>query len=93
MRVMRSAAAALAALVGAFGAIGCLIAALFERDGFGRPRDSEPRTWYLLLLSAGLVACVAIPAWIGVGVWGRRAGIAVTCVALVLGALLFGVVR
>lgn len=39
-----------------------MLAALFEVQGFGRPRDAEPRTGYLVELAVGFVASVAIPA-------------------------------
>jgi hypothetical protein len=51
------AVAALGALLG----LGCLLAALFEVQGFGRPRDAQPRGWYVALLGLGLLACVAGP--------------------------------
>ena len=46
--------------LGAFCAVGVLVAALFERDGFG-DRDGEPSTAYLLALAIELVASVAYP--------------------------------
>lgn len=82
-----------AAIVGALGAFGCVIAALFERDGFGRPRDTEPRSWYLLALAVGLGLCIAVPAWIGSLVWGRRVGAVATLVGLLAAAALFGLTR
>jgi hypothetical protein len=50
-----------AAGLGTLFAIGSLLAALFERAGFGSPRDSEPRVAYLGLLAIGFVASVATP--------------------------------
>jgi hypothetical protein len=47
--------------VGALFAVGFLLAALFEVQGFGGPRDQPPRTGYVLELAVGFVACVAIP--------------------------------
>ena len=61
---MRTAAALVAAVAGAFFAVGFAIAILFELQGFGRPRDTDPRVWYVALLVAGLVACMAVPAWL-----------------------------
>ena len=46
--------------LGALFALGCLVAALFERDGFG-DRDGGTSTGYLLLLAIGLAASVAVP--------------------------------
>jgi hypothetical protein len=48
--------------LGTLAAVGCLLAALFEQDGFGSPRDQGPRTGYLVELGAGFVASVVIPA-------------------------------
>ncbi|MGI8730467.1 MAG: hypothetical protein ACR2LK_10840 [Solirubrobacteraceae bacterium] len=56
---------AVAALGGAVTAIGCLLAGLFELQGFGRPRDADPRPGYLALLGAGFVASVLVP----LGLW------------------------
>jgi len=61
---MRIAAALVAMVLGAFFAIGFAIAILFELQGFGRPRDTDPRLWYVALLVLGLAACVAVPAWL-----------------------------
>ncbi len=46
--------------VGALFAVGCLVAALFERDGFG-DRDGEPSTGYLLALAVGAAASLVLP--------------------------------
>ena len=46
--------------LGALCAVGVLVAALFERDGFG-DRDGEPSTAYLLALAVGLVASFGLP--------------------------------
>jgi hypothetical protein len=46
--------------LGALCAVGVLVAALFERDGFG-DRDGEVRTAYLLALAIGLAASVGPP--------------------------------
>ncbi len=50
-----------AAGLGALFGVGCLIAALFELQGFGAPRDSDPRALYLLSLGLGFAVCVAGP--------------------------------
>ena len=46
--------------LGALCAVGVLVAALFERDGFG-DRDGEPSTAYLLALAIRLVASFGLP--------------------------------
>jgi hypothetical protein len=46
--------------LGALFAVGSIVAVLFEVQGFGRG-DSEPRTWYIVALAVGFVACVAAP--------------------------------
>ena len=53
------------ALAGALAALGCLLAGLFELQGFGRPRDADPRAGYLAVLGLGLFASVMIP----LGLW------------------------
>ena len=50
-----------AAGLGALFGVGCLIAALFELQGFGAPRDTDPRALYLLSLGLGFAVCVAGP--------------------------------
>ena len=67
---MRIAAGLVAIVLGVFFAIGFAIAILFELQGFGRPRDTDPRLWYVALLGLGLAACVAVPAWL----WRRPSG-------------------
>ena len=79
-----------AAGIGALTAFGCVIAALFERDGFGRPRDAEPRTWYLALMGLGLALSIAVPVVILARSAGRQVAVIGVVVALGLGALLFG---
>ena len=46
--------------VGSLFAVGFLVAALFERDGFG-DRDGDPSTGYLLALAVGMAASLALP--------------------------------
>ena len=57
--------------LGAFCAVGVLVAALFERDGFG-DRDGEPSTPYLLALAIGLVASVGLPLMLWRMLWPSR---------------------
>jgi len=80
------------AALGALLAVGALIAALFEAQGFGRPRDAEPRTAYLVLLALGVAASVAVPAYLWRRLlpssgpsWVLVTGITVVGVLLILG--------
>ena len=47
--------------LGALFAVGSLIAILFELQGFGRERDTDPRLAYLALLGLAFAVCVAAP--------------------------------
>lgn len=58
---VRSAIVVICAAFGVLGVIGCLLAALFELQGFGTPLDGDARAGYLLALSAGLVISVSAP--------------------------------
>ena len=86
-----------ACLVGALLAVGCVIAALFELQGFGGPRDAGPRPGYLLALAAGFAASVLVP----VALWRALlpdsapawALVAVPCVVVVLVLLGVGIGR
>jgi hypothetical protein len=78
--------------LGALLAVGCVIAALFEAQGFGRERDTDPRAGYLLLLALGLAACVAVPVWLwrtllpeSAPAWPLAFGAAVVGVLVILG--------
>lgn len=89
--VGRVSAVAVTAAVGTIAAVGFGIAALFERDGFGRPRDSEPRVWYLALLALGFAVAVAVP--IAAATWRTRARpllVAAGVVGVIAGLALFG---
>ena len=61
-----------ASAAGAIVAIGSAVAAMFERDGFGRPRDTEPRLWYLALLAVAVALAVGIPVALVAWHTGRR---------------------
>ena len=54
-----------AAALGALLAAGCALAVLFELQGFGTPRDSDPRPLYIAALTLALLACVLVP----LGLW------------------------
>ena len=41
--------------------IGCLLAVLFEMQGFATPQDQGPRPLYLASLVVGFILCVAAP--------------------------------
>ena len=58
---LRGLVVAVAAALGGLLALGSVLAALFEVQGFGRPRDADPRIGYLFLLALGLAACIAVP--------------------------------
>lgn len=60
-RLLKSVVVALAVAGGALAGIGCLLAALFESQGFGGPRDQGPRLVYLIELAVAFVAAVVIP--------------------------------
>ncbi len=74
-------------------AIGCVIAALFERDTFGGEPDREPRAWYVIMCCVGLGASIAA---LGLSaLLAGRAGrsVAATCATLgVVAALALWVV-
>ena len=86
-----------AVALGALLAVGALTAALFEAQGFGRPRDAEPRADYQLLLALGLAASIGVPAYLwrrllpssGPG-WQLGAGVTVAGMLLILGISLTG---
>lgn len=79
---------AAATALGAFLAVGCVLAALFEAQGFGGERDTDPRTGYLLLLALGLVASIGVP-WL---LWRRLLPQSAPAWPLFFGAALIGVV-
>jgi protein-S-isoprenylcysteine O-methyltransferase Ste14 len=92
MQVARVVVVLVAALLGALTVVGCVIAALFELQGFGGERDADPRTAYLAALGVGLVAGIAVP----LALWrvllpdtAPSTGVLVLimCVAVVLAAL------
>lgn len=89
---MRALVVAVAGAVGALFAVGCAIAILFELQGFGRARDTDPRTAYLLALAVGFAVCVGLPVLVWRALlpdsapgWGLAAVPLVAGVLLVLG--------
>ena len=62
MRTLKYLVVVMSIALGSLFAVGCLLAALFEVQGFGGPRDQPPRTGYVVELAVGFAACVAIPA-------------------------------
>lgn len=83
--------------LGALFAFGCVVAALFEVQGFGGSRDSDPSDGYLFLLALGFVACVAAPAllwrWLlprSAPAWPLAFGIALVGVLAIAGISLGG---
>ena len=88
MTGLRGLVVAVATALGALFAVGCVLAALFEAQGFRRPRDTDPRAGYLLLLAAALVACVAVPFWL----WRRLLPDNAPSPVLAFGAAVVGVI-
>ena len=94
---MRGLVVLAAVALGALTLFGCVIAALFEVQGFGRPRDGDPRNGYLLLLALGAVASVAVPAWLwrlllprSAPAWPLAFGVALLGVLAIAGLSLAG---
>ena len=69
-RLLAYGAVGVALALGTLAAVGCLLAALFEVQGFGGPRDEGPRFGYLVELAVAFVAAVLIPAVL----WRRLLG-------------------
>ncbi|MHB1243112.1 MAG: hypothetical protein ACYC1P_06900 [Gaiellaceae bacterium] len=89
---LKGLAVAVATALGALVAVGLVLEALFEAQGFGRPRDTDPRTGYFFLLALGLAACVAAPVWLwrtllpeSAPAWPLAFGAAVVGVVVILG--------
>ena len=87
MRSLKYLAVMTSAALGALFAVGCVLAALFEAQGFGGPRDQPPRTGYLLELAVAFAACIAIPAFLARRLLHAGPGWLVAAGAAVLGAL------
>jgi hypothetical protein len=83
--VLRIASAVVATALGALLAAGCLLAALFEAQGFGGERDAGPRPGYLLALALAFAICVAVPVRLWRAAWPLALGVAFAGVVLVLG--------
>jgi hypothetical protein len=60
MTALKGLVVVVAVALGALFAFGCVVAALFEVQGFGR-RSGEPRAGYLLLLALSFLASIGIP--------------------------------
>ena len=88
MKPLRGLAVAVAAALGALFGAGCLLAALFDAQGFGGEPDTDPRAGYLLLLAAAFVACVGVPFWL----WRRLLPVSAPHAALALTAAVIGVI-
>ena len=61
MARLRPLAVAAATAAGALAAIGFWLAALFELDGFGTERDTDPRASYIALYAIGFLVSVGAP--------------------------------
>jgi hypothetical protein len=75
------------AALGALFAVGCVLAALFEAQGFGGPRDQPPRTGYLPESAVAFAACIAIPAFLARRLLHAGPGLIIAAAAAVIGAL------
>lgn len=60
-RLTRAAVVLLTTALAVLFGFGCVLAALFEMQGFGSPRDQGPRPLYLAALAVGFTMCVAAP--------------------------------
>ena len=60
MRIVRVIVVVAAVALGLLLAFGCVVAALFELDGFGRA-GAPPRESYLLALAVGFAASLMVP--------------------------------
>ena len=87
MRSLKYLVVVASAALGALFAVGCVLAALFEAQGFGGPRDQPPRTGYLLELAVAFAACIAIPAFLARRLLHAGPGWLIAAGAAVLGAL------
>ena len=61
MAWLRPLAVVAATAAGALAAIGFWLAALFELDGFGTERDTDPRASYIALYAIGFLVSVGAP--------------------------------
>jgi hypothetical protein len=87
VRALRYLVVVSCATLGALFAVGCVLAALFEAQGFGGPRDQPPRTGYLLELAVAFAACIAIPAFLARRLLHAGPGLIIAAAAAVIGAL------
>ena len=89
---MRSALVAAAFVGGTLAGAACLLAVVFEMQGFGGPRDAGPRLGYLSALAGGLAAAVIAPCalwrWLIPTSAPHPATVATVTVATLSGALL-----
>src|SRR6476619_4458952 len=85
---LKGVAVAAAVALGMLVAVGCLLAALFEVQGFGGPRDVGPRTGYLIELALGFVAAIAIPALLWRRLLGTGPGWVLTALVSAAGVVL-----
>jgi hypothetical protein len=87
VRALRYLVVVSCATLGALFAVGCVLAALFEAQGFGGPRDQPPRTGYLLELAVAFASCIAIPAFLARRLLHAGPGLIIAAAAAVIGAL------
>jgi hypothetical protein len=77
-----------AGALGALCVVGFALAALFEIQGFGTPRDIEPRIGRLALYALGLTASVGVP----LALWRALLPQTAPGVVVVVGATLLALV-
>ena len=87
-RLLKTFAVTIAFALGALAAFGCLVAALFEIQGFGGPRDQGPRSGYLVELALGFAASVLVPVWLWRRLLGGGPGWIVAGAAAVAGVMI-----
>ena len=88
MTGLRGVVVAVAGALGALFAAGCVLAALFEAQGFGGERDADPRAGYLLLLAVAFVLCAGVPLWL----WRRLLPTSAPHAALAFAVAVVGVI-
>ena len=86
-RLLKVVAVGVAVALGALAGVGCLLAALFEVQGFGGPRDQGPRAGYLVELAVMFVAAVLIPVLLWRRLLGSGPGLIVAGLVAVAGVV------
>jgi hypothetical protein len=91
-RLLKVGVVGLAVGLGALAGMGSLLAALFEVQGFGGPRDQGPRLSYLVELAVAFVAAVLIPVLLWRRLLGNGPGLILAgCVAVAGVVVILGI--